>query len=74
MNIFELLLFLFVTAAVGAAAGLLAGLIAGAGAKWAGPGALAGPVVAAFGITLYIFVSKLRKSRPPRMRNDEKSI
>jgi hypothetical protein len=74
MNIFEFLIFLFVTAAVGAAAGLLAGLVGGAGSKWAGPGALAGPVVVALGITLWLIVIKLRKSRLSRARKDETRI
>ena len=63
MNFFELLVFLVVTGAIGALAGLAAGSVAGFGAKWAGAGALAGPVVAAFGSTIWISISKVRKSR-----------
>lgn len=74
MNIFELLIFLFVTTAAGAATGLMAGFVAGAGSRWAAPGALAGPVVAALGITVWCFVTKVRKPRQSKVRSDEKGV
>ncbi len=63
MNFFELLVFLVVTGAIGALAGLAVGSVVGLGAGWAGAGALAGPAVAALGITIWISVGKVGKSR-----------
>ena len=71
MNFFELLMFLVVTGALGALVGLAAGSVAGFGAKWAGAGALAGPIVAAFGISIWISIRKVIKAR--KQNQDEKS-
>jgi hypothetical protein len=68
MNIFELLAFLIVTGGIGAAAGLVAGLVAGVGSKWVGTGAVAGPVVAAFGIAVWLCVLKVRKCRASKTK------
>ncbi len=62
MNFFELLIFLSVTAIVGATIGVLLSLLAGGLiAKAATTGAFAGPVVAAFAVTIWVFLSKRRR-------------
>jgi hypothetical protein len=62
VNVFELLIFLSVTATVGVIIGGIAGVFTGEIARGAKLGALLGPIVVAFGITLYLFISKTRKS------------
>ena len=75
MNIFEFLIFILVTATTGAIIGGAAGVFKGEIARGAKLGAFLGPVVVAFGITLYLFISKIRKSRAHKVtgKNDEKT-
>ncbi len=73
MNIFELLVFLLVTGTLGALTGLAVGSVAGVGAKWAGAGALAGPIVVAVGLTIWIGISKFKKSRSSKAKQNAKS-
>ena len=72
MNIFEFLVFLFVTATIGTIIGCIVGLFTGeigAGAKL---GAFLGPIVAATGITFYLFFSKIKKSRAHKSKDQNK--
>ena len=73
MNIFEFLFFLLVTATVGAIVGVIVSLFTGGLARGAEVGAFVGPIVAASGITIYLFISKIRKARAQKVtsKNDE---
>jgi len=62
MTLFELLVFLAVTAAIGAIVGTGVGLFAGGLARGALIGAFASPVAVACGIQLYLLISGRRKS------------
>ena len=74
MNLFELLVFLVVTAAIGAVGGVTVGFFTGAFARGALFGAIAGPIVVACGIQLYLFISKPRNSRVHKgTRKNEKN-
>ena len=76
MTFFELLIFLSVTAIIGAVIGsVVIGLFAGKFFGGALLGALLGPVLVASGITLYLFISKIRKSRTHKVtgESDEKT-
>jgi len=73
MNIFEFLVFLLVTATVGAIVVVIVSLFTGGLARGAEVGAFVGPIVAASGITIYLFISKIRKARAQKVtsKNDE---
>ena len=68
MNIFELIIFLAVTAAIGAGVGSLVGFFGPGIVRGAQLGAFAGPVVAGIALSVYSFIARRQKTQ----RGDQK--